>query len=72
MYYARFCKYGVTAISQEDYIISYPTKARRGAAIAHDPAHLEPLSAHSPAVCRHLRRPLSTGESRHNPQDYSA
>lgn len=69
MYYARHCQYGVTAISREDYIISYPTKGQRDAAVDHDPAHYEALSSRNLAVRHHLRRQLSTGEPLHNPQD---
>lgn len=68
-YYARYCKYGVTASSQEDHILSFTSKATRDADVTNDPGHVEPLSASSPAVRRHLTRTLSTGEPIHNPHD---
>lgn len=67
-YYARYCKYGITAKSQEDYIVSFDMKITRDATVNNDPQHYEPLKANSRAVQKHLNRPLSTSEPLHNPQ----
>jgi Fe-S cluster assembly ATPase SufC len=66
-YYARYCKYGVTTISKEEYILSYENKACRDAMVLLYPEQYEPLKAKSKVVRRHLNRQLSTGESKHNP-----
>lgn len=67
MYYARYCRYGVTVVSTEDYIVSFPVKRDRDQAVKDHPLHIEALSARLPAVRRYLRRSLLSGEPLHNP-----